>query len=119
MSQGQFIAVNLGEQLVPGTFEWTLNYLIDRIDLSLFEENYNNDAKGACAYPPKALLKIVMYCYSTGIISSRPMEKACRNNITVKALAEDLEPDHDTIATLIMITSVCLSGSLLQDTMSD
>ena len=41
--QGQFIAVNLSEQLIPGTLEWTLNYLIGRMDLSLFEEKYNNE----------------------------------------------------------------------------
>jgi hypothetical protein len=29
------------------------------------------------------------------------MENACRTNIIVKALAEDCEPDHDTIATFI------------------
>jgi len=58
------------------------------MDLSLFEEKYNNDEKGADAYSPKALLKIIMYCYSTGIISSRPMEKACKTNITLKTLTE-------------------------------
>jgi transposase len=84
-----------------GTFEWTLDYLIDRMDLSLFEQNYNNDEMGAAAYPPKGLLKIIIYCYSLGIVSSRPMENACRTNIIVKALAEDCEPDHDTIATFI------------------
>jgi len=42
-SQGMFLTVNLGEQLLPGTFEWTLDYLIDRTDLSLFEQNYHND----------------------------------------------------------------------------
>src|SRR5215469_12747977 len=94
LSQGQFLTVVLSEQLLPGTFEWTLNYLIDRMDLSLFEQNYNNDEKGATAYPPKALLKIVFYCYFTGILSSRPMERACKDNIIVKALAADLEPDH-------------------------
>ena len=60
ITQGQFIAVNLSEQLIPGTFEWTLNYLIDKMDLSLFEEKYNNDEKGASAYQPKALLKIIL-----------------------------------------------------------
>jgi hypothetical protein len=25
--QGQFIVVNLSKQLIPGTYEWTLNYL--------------------------------------------------------------------------------------------
>jgi len=78
ISQGQFIPVNLDEQLLPRTFEWTLNYLIDRMDLSLFEQKYNNDEKGAPAYSPKALLRITIYCYSAGIISSRPMEKAAR-----------------------------------------
>jgi len=96
-----FLTVNLNEQLIPGTFEWSLDYLINRMDLSLYEQNYHNDETGACAYPPKVLLKIIIYCYSAGILSSRPMEKACRDNITVKALAEDCEPDHDTIATFI------------------
>jgi len=114
MSQGQFIALNLDEQLVPGTFEWTLNYLIDRMDLSLFEKKYNNDEKGAAAYSPKALLKIIMYCYSTGIISSRPMEKACKNNIIVKALSEDIEPDHDTIATFISTNTEAVKDLFMQ-----
>ena len=42
--------VNLSEHLIPGTYEWTINYLIDRMDLSLFEEKYNNDEKGAAAF---------------------------------------------------------------------
>src|SRR5215469_3154767 len=99
--QGQFLTVNLSEQLLPGTFEWALNYIIDKMDLSLFEKNYNNDEKGAHAYPPKALLKIIFYCYSAGIISSRPIEKACKENITVKALSGDIEPDHSSIAAFI------------------
>jgi transposase len=100
-SQGMFLTVNLSEQLIPDTFEWTLDYLVNKMDLSLFEQNYHNDEMGARAYPPKVLLKIIFYCYSKGILSSRPMEKACRDNVTVKALAENCEPDHDTIATFI------------------
>jgi len=100
-SQSLFLSVNLDEQLLPGTFEWALDYLIDKMDLSLFEQNYHNDKMGAAAYSPKVLLKIICYCYSTGILSSRRMEKAGKANITVKALAEDSEPDHDTIATFI------------------
>ena len=38
--QGQFLAVNSGEQLVQGTFDYTLNDLIDRkMDLRIFDEN--------------------------------------------------------------------------------
>jgi len=100
-SQGMFLTVNLAEQLLPDTFEWTLDYLIDRMDLSLFEQNYHNDKMGACAYPPRVLLKIILYSYSKGILSSRRMEKLCKENINAKALAEDCEPDHDTIAVFI------------------
>ena len=62
-TQGQFMVVNLKEQIQQGTFEWTVNHIIDRTDLSLFEKKYNNDAKGASAYPPKVLLKIILFYY--------------------------------------------------------
>jgi len=39
-SQGLFLAVNLKEQIISGTFEWKIDYLIDKIDMSLFEQNY-------------------------------------------------------------------------------
>jgi len=100
-SQGLFLEVNLREQLLPDTFEWTIDYLINKIDISIFEQNYNNDEKGAAAYSPGVLLKLILYCYSRGIITSRKIEKACRDNIIVKALAEDCEPDHATIAGFI------------------
>ena len=54
-SQGQFLAVNLKEQIMRGTFEWTVDHIINRTDLSLFENKYKNDEKGAAAYHPKVL----------------------------------------------------------------
>jgi hypothetical protein len=35
--------------------------------------------------------------YSRGIITSRNIEKACRENIIVKALAEDSEPFYHSL----------------------
>jgi transposase len=100
-SQGLFLTVNLEEQLLSGSFEHTLNYLIDQLDLSAFDAAFHNDEKGAPAYPPDVMLKIIFYCYSQGIIASRPIEYACKTNITVKALAWDAEPDHATIVHFI------------------
>ena len=113
-SQGQFIQVNLQEQLLPGSFEWTIDYLIDKVDISLFEDNYHNDEKGAAAFSPRVLLKIILYCYSKGIISSRRIEKACKDNIIAKALAEDTEPDHDTIATFISTNNEAIKDLFTQ-----
>ena len=104
-SQMQFVAVNLKAQIQQGTFEWTVSHIIDRADLSLFEGKYANDAKGDAAYPPKALLKVILFCYSRGIITSRKIERACKENIIVKALAEDSEPDHSSIAAFVSSNS--------------
>ena len=41
-SQGQLMVVNLKEQLLPDTFEWTIDYLINKMDISSFEQNYHN-----------------------------------------------------------------------------
>jgi transposase len=92
------MAASLEEQLLPDTFEWAIDYLINKMNLSLFEQYYHNDEKSAAAYSPRVLLKITLYCYSRGIITSRRIEKACHDSIIAKALAEGSEPDHDTIA---------------------
>jgi len=113
-SQNQFISINLKEQLIPGSFEWTINYLINKIDMSIFDENYNNDNKGAAAYPPEILLKVILYCYSKGIISSRKIEEACITNIITKSLADDYEPDHATIAAFISTNSIAIKDLFTQ-----
>jgi transposase len=112
--QGQFITVNLDEQLLTGSFEWTLDYLIEQTDISIFEREYRNDEKGAPAYHPRVLLKIILYCYANGIISSRKIEEACKDNIIVKALAEGFEPGHDTIATFILTNGGAVKNLFVQ-----
>jgi len=100
--QGRFLAVNLSEQLVEGTFEYTLNGLIDdKLDLRVFDKKYKNDLTGATAINPRILLKVILYCYSLGIISSRKIAKMCETNVVVKALAEDTEPHYTTISDFI------------------
>jgi transposase len=56
---------------------------------------------GCPAYDPKLLLKVILFAYSRGIIASRKIEQACRENITFMALACGIVPDHSTIATFV------------------
>ena len=95
----RFLAVDLQRQLLPGTFEHALNYLIDHeLDLTGFDSRYQNDATGACAYPPAMLLKVVLFAYSQGIVSSRAIGRACREHITFIALSGDSQPHFTTLA---------------------
>lgn len=95
----RFLAVDLARQLLPGTFEHALNYLLDHeIDVSHFDARFRNDETGATAYPPAMLLKVVLFAYSQGIVSSRGIERACREHVTFIALCGDSSPHFTTIA---------------------
>jgi len=101
-AQGKFIPVHFAKQILPGTFEYSLNHLIDHeLDLSLFDARFGNDETGATAYDPRILLKIVLYAYSRGIVSSRKIEQACRENVIFMALSADTRPHFTTIADFI------------------
>jgi transposase len=96
------LPISLQDQLVPGTLEHTISQLVDKhVDLSVFDGRYNNDETGATAIHPKILLKIILLAYSKGMISSRQMERACRENIIFIALSYGYAPDHSTIAQFI------------------
>src|SRR5919205_2317327 len=98
----RFLAVDLGRQLVPGTFEFALHHLLEHeIDLSEIESRYCNQEVGASAYEPRILLKIVLLAYARGILSSRGMEAACRDNVQFIALSGDAQPDHSTLARFV------------------
>jgi hypothetical protein len=59
--QTKLLPINYERQILPGTFEYTLSYLIDhKIDLSVFEDRYQNDGTGAPAYDLALLLQIVL-----------------------------------------------------------
>ncbi len=94
-----FLAVDLAEQLLPGTFEHALSYLIDHeLDLSHFDARYRNDDNGAPAYPPAMLFKVVLFAYAQGIVGSRPIARACARQVTFIALCGATQPHFTTIA---------------------
>jgi transposase len=96
------LPVSYERQILPGTFEHTLSFLIDeRIDLSVFEARYHNDQTGAPAYDPAVLLKIILFAYSKGIIHSRQIEALCRENVVCMALSADTVPHFTTIAAFV------------------
>jgi len=101
-AQTAMIPVSLEKQLMPGTLEFAIHILVQRyIDTTIFESRYQNDDTGCPAYDPKVLLKVVLVAYSRGIISSRKIEQACRENSTFMALACGMVPDHSTIAAFV------------------
>ena len=109
--QLKLIPVNYHSQILPGSFEHSLSYLVDEeLDLSDFEVRYQNDDEGRPAYDPRLLLKIILLAYSKGITSSRQIEWLCRENITFMALSADLRPDHSTVAAFVTRSPEAIAG---------
>ncbi len=101
-NQLMMVPVSLEDQLIPGTLEHAIHHVVEEhLDLSLFDDRYCNDETGRKAIDPKILIKVVLFGYSRGLISSRSLEGACKENITFMALACWQKPDHSTIAAFV------------------
>lgn len=60
--QTELIPVCFDRQIVPGSFEYALSYIVDNeLELSGFDLRFNNDETGAPAYDPAILLKIILF----------------------------------------------------------
>ena len=80
------------------------------------------------SYSSKVLLKVILLAYSRGIKGSRPIEKACRENVLFLAISGGHQPDHATIAnfitsmkqqimnTFVQVLMVCEEMNLLSGT---
>jgi transposase len=102
LNQAKMIPLSYADQIVEGSFEYALNEIVEEhLDVSVFEHRYRNDATGRSAYDPKVLLKVVLYGYYRGIVSSRRIAEACRRNVVFMALSADSRPHFTTIAAFV------------------
>ena len=98
----KLLPVDLSRQLLPGTFEHALSHLLDHeLDLRTLDERFRNDETGAPAYAPSVLLKIILFAYSRGMVSSRAIEQACQENVVFMALSGDSIPHFTTVAAFV------------------
>ena len=104
--QDKLIPIAFSKQIQPGSFEYTLSYLVDHvIDTAVLDGRYHNDETGAPAYDPALLLKVVLYGYSRGMGSSRELAWCCRENVVMMALSADTQPHFTTIAHFVATLS--------------
>ncbi len=100
-NQSRLVPITLSEHIYAGSLEEAIHLTVEDIDLSGLDELYKNDETGRPAYHPKVLLKVVLLAYARGITGSRPIERACHENVLFMALAGGEQPDHATIAAFV------------------
>jgi transposase len=90
------VRVCLGDCLPPAHLARFVVDTIGELNLSAIHGRYG--AKGGQPYAPALLLGILFYGYTTGVFSSRKLERATYESIPFRYIAGNLHPDHDTLA---------------------
>ncbi len=87
---------------LPGRhLAWAVREQVSGMDLAPFVARYRADGQGEKAYHPRLMVCLVMYCYCKGIRSSRAIEMATFDDVGARVLAENLHPDHATVARFV------------------
>ena len=106
MSNFRLIDRDTGILMPPSVDDWLPDRHLARfvveviatLDLRSMIGRYRGS--GEASYHPQLLLGIIVYGYATGVSSSRKLEWAIYDSVTMRFLASNEHPDHDTIATL-------------------
>jgi transposase len=106
--------------LPPDLRDWVqeddlAHFLVDALALlDLSCAAVNARGTGSEQYPPGMMLSVLIYCYANGIFSSRQIERATYQHLSVRYLAANTHPDHDTIAKFRRDNGALLRSAFVQ-----
>jgi transposase len=89
------------EWLPADHLAWFVIDAVGQMDLSGFYAAYPADGHGRAAYEPSMMVTLVLYACSTGVRSSRAIERHCRQDVAYRVVTGNVVPDHATIARFI------------------
>lgn len=67
------------------------------LDLSAIYADYEEE-RGFPPYDPRLMVKLLVYGYANGVVSSRKLERATYRDVAVRMLCADQHPDYRSIA---------------------
>ena len=76
---------------------YTVSELVDALDLSAFYAPYAQQGSGNLPYAPALMVKILVYGYATGVLSSRRLAQKLEEDVAFRVLAAGNQPQHRTI----------------------
>lgn len=87
----------------------------EALDLSQILDEYGRrDGRGTLGYHPLMMVRLLLYGYCLGTVSSRKLERATYQDVAFRYLAADQHPDHDSIASFRQTHLQALAGLFMQ-----
>jgi transposase len=83
------------------------------LDLSAIYASYE-DERGYPPYDPRLMVKLLIYGYADGVVSSRKLERASYRDVAVRMLCADQHPDYRSIARFRARHVEALAGLFVQ-----
>jgi len=106
--------------LPPNLRDWVpadhlAHFILDAVEeMDLRQIKVNDRGTGDAQYPPRMLLALLLYCYATGVFSSRRIEQATKDSVPVRMISGDTHPDHDTLCTFRRENQALLQESFVR-----
>jgi transposase len=106
--------------LPPNLRDWVpaehlAHFILDAVEeVDLRQVRVNERGSGSEQYPPRMLLALLLYCYATGVFSSRRMEQATWDSVPVRMISAGTHPDHDTICTFRRANQALLQATFVR-----
>jgi transposase len=93
------LAPVLSEWIPEGDLAHFVSDLVESgtLDLSAIYASYE-DERGYPPYDPRLMVKLLVYGYANGVMSSRKLERATFRDVAVRMLCADQHPDYRSIA---------------------
>jgi transposase len=99
MKQQLLLPPDLRQWLRPDHLALYVSDLVESLDLSGILKVYEEgDGRGRPPYHPAMMVKLLIYGYCTGKMSSRKLEQATHDEVPFRVLSCNQQPDHDSIA---------------------
>jgi len=109
---------SLQEWVGDGSLAKLVSAIVEELDgngeLCAFYARYRTDGWGRAAYPPRMMVKVLLYGYSLGVRSSRKIEQALESDIGFRFLAANLKPNFRTISDFRLENLAALEGLFSQ-----
>jgi transposase len=99
INQRLLLPPDLREWLRPDHLALYVSEVVESLDLSGILKVYEEgDGRGRPPYHPAMMVKLLIYGYCTGKMSSRKLEQATHDDVPFRVLSCNQQPDHDSIA---------------------